>query len=212
MGKHQAVVIFDWDDTLLPTTWLRERDYHWSECDDEVHLQRIVQRSKSLLETAIGAAHAYIITNAGSGWVEYSAARWAPDLLPMLRKVPVISAQDKFKVDFPDVMQWKIQAFLEVQQQLDTVPFTNLVVIGDADYEMKAARIMGTKFEAGLVKTVKLRENPSLEELMMELEVVDTSLERIIGSVRNLSLRLESKLGKFSLGRAWMREVAIGQS
>merc|ERR1719203_2129174 len=192
--KHQCVIIFDWDDTILPTTWLREQDYHPGDCDeDDDCLQKIAQHSKSLLETAISAGHTYIITNASSGWAEYSAARWAPELLPVLRKVPVISARDKFEAAFPQVRQWKIQAFLEVQRQLDATPITNLVALGDADYEIEAARIMGDEFEEGLVKTVKFRPQPGLGEHLQQVEIVDKNLERVVGSVRNLKVCLERK-------------------
>merc|ERR1719288_177965 len=134
--KHQCVIIFDWDDTLLCTTWLREQERQPSELDSE-RLQKIVELSKSLLERAAKAGSTYVITNAMSGCVEYSAARWAPELLPALRKVRVISARDKFEASFPDdIRQWKIQAFLEVQRQLDAMLVTNLVALGDAQYEI----------------------------------------------------------------------------
>ena len=35
-----------------------------------------------------GEGHTFIITNAMNGWVEYSAAKWVPELLPVLQKVP----------------------------------------------------------------------------------------------------------------------------
>lgn len=190
--KHQTVVIFDWDDTLLCTTWLRHYNYQPNDSDET--LRSIVQHSKTLLETAVRAGHTYVITNAMSGWVEYSAARWAPELLPALRKVRVISARDKFEADFPDdVCQWKIQAFLEVQRQLDSTPITNLVALGDADYEMEAARIMGDEFDEGLVKTVKFQPNPDPEGHLMQLALVAKNLERVIGSVRNLKVNLTRK-------------------
>lgn len=187
--KHQTVIIFDWDDTLLCTSFLREHD---CQCEsDEETLRSIVEHAKGMLEMAIKAGSTYIITNAQSGWVEYSAARWAPELLPTLRKVRVISARDKFEAAFPEeVGKWKIEAFLEVQRQLAATPITNLVALGDADYEMEAARIMGDEFEEGLVKTVKFRPAPGLEEHLRQMELVAESLERIIGSVRNLKVNL----------------------
>merc|ERR1712176_1334348 len=130
------------------------------------------------------------------GWVELSAARWAPELLPILRKVQVISARDKFEAAFPqDVGQWKIQAFLEVQRELDDTSITNLIALGDAEYEMEAARVMGDEFSEGLVKTVKFRPNPDPEEHVQQLQLVAQNLERIIVSVRNLKVNLKVNLG-----------------
>jgi len=193
--KHQSVIIFDWDDTLLCTSWLQERDYHLGASEnDDACLQKIVQRSKNVLETAIASGFTYVITNAMTGWVEYSAARWAPELLPVLRKLRVISARARFEDRFPDdVWQWKIQAFLEVQQQMNTTPITNLVALGDADYEIEAARIMGGEFEEGVVKTVKFRPHPNPTEHLKQLEIVDKNLEKVIGSARSMKVILERK-------------------
>jgi len=186
--KHQTVTIFDWDDTLLCTSWLRE--YEVDEATEGL-LRQIAHNARLCLEQAIKAGQTYIITNAGSGWVEYSAARWVPELLPTLRQVRVISARDRFAPSYPDeVKQWKIQAFLEVQRQMDATPVTNLVVLGDADYEIEAARIMGDEFETGMVKTVKFRELPEPEEHLRQLELVARNLGKITAGVRNLKVVL----------------------
>lgn len=191
--KQQTLTIFDWDDTLLCTTWLKQQNYQPIATDDEP-LRKIVRHSKSMLETAIRCGETYIITNAMSGWVEFTAARWAPELLPVLRQVQIISARDRFQAAFPgDIGQWKIQAFLDLQKQLDSTVITNLVVLGDADYEMEAARIMGDQLEEGLVKTIKFRPRPFLLEHLSELEVVSRNLEKMIRSVRNLKVSLSSK-------------------
>merc|ERR1712039_165905 len=97
-----------------------------------------------------------------------------------------ISARDKFEAAFPrDVYQWKIHAYLEVQRQLDATPITNLIALGDADYEMEAARIVGAEFAEGLVKTVKFRPDPDPEEHLQQLELVAQNFQRIMQSVHN---------------------------
>ena len=45
----------------------------------ERNLRDIEAASKKLLELAKRMGHTFIITNAMSGWVEYSAAKWVPD-------------------------------------------------------------------------------------------------------------------------------------
>merc|ERR1712098_224517 len=39
----------------------------------------------------------YIITNGTSGWVEESAERWIPSLMPLLKNIKIISARSKFE-------------------------------------------------------------------------------------------------------------------
>ena len=76
---------------------------------------------------------------------------------------------------------------------MDTTPITNLVVLGDADYEMEAARVMATQFEEGLVKTVKFQPNPNPEMHFKQLKLVAQGLETIIGSARNMKVSLVRK-------------------
>merc|ERR1712087_1023377 len=126
--------------------------------------------------------------------VEYSAARWVPDLLPVLQRVKVVSARTNHEPEYPgEVSKWKIQAFLEVQRQLDSQIITNLVSLGDSNFEMDAVHVMGKEFAQALVKTIKFQESPSPEELLKQLELVGQKFEKIIENARNLKIGLLRK-------------------
>lgn len=192
--KHQTVLIFDWDDTLLCTSFLNLRQEQTMPPVVERHLRGIEAAGRHLLELALKLGHTFIITNAMNGWVEYSAAKYVPNLLPVLQKVRVISARGRFESQFPnEVSKWKIQAFLEVQRQLDSQIITNLVSLGDSNFEMDAVHVMGKEFAQALIKTIKFRENPSPEELLKQLELVSQKFERIVENARNLKIGLERK-------------------
>lgn len=192
--KHQTVIIFDWDDTMLCTSFLNLRQDQVLPPSVERHLREIEGAAKRLLELALRLGHTFIITNAMNGWVEYSSAKWVPELLPVLQKVRVISARTKYEPHFPgEVSKWKIQAFLEVQRQLDSQIITNLLSLGDSNFEMDAVHVMGKEFAQALVKTIKFRENPSPEELLKQLELVTQKFERIVENARNLKIGLERK-------------------
>jgi len=192
--KHQTVVIFDWDDTLLPTSFLNMRQDTPISPVVERHLRAIEAADKKLLEQAMKLGHTFIITNAMNGWVEYSAAKYVPDLLKTLEKIPVISARSKFESSYPgEVNKWKVNAFLEVQRQLNSEIITNLISLGDSNFEMDAVHVMGKEFSQALVKTIKFRESPSPEELLKQLELVGQKFERIVENARNLKIGLERK-------------------
>uniref|UniRef100_A0A7S4VK01 Uncharacterized protein n=1 Tax=Alexandrium monilatum TaxID=311494 RepID=A0A7S4VK01_9DINO len=192
--KHQTVIIFDWDDTLLCTSFLNLRLEQTLSPVVERHLREIENAARRLLELAMRLGHTFIITNAMNGWVEYSSAKWVPELLPVLQKVRVISARTKYEPQFPgEVSKWKVQAFLEVQRQLDSEIITNLISLGDSNFEMDAVHVMGKEFSQALIKTIKFRENPSPEELLKQLELVSHKFERIVENARNLKIGLERK-------------------
>lgn len=192
--KHQTVIIFDWDDTLLCTSFLNLRQEETLPPIVERHLKGIETAAIRILEIAMRMGSTFIITNAMNGWVEYSAAKYVPLLLPILQKVRVISARSKYESQHPtEVAQWKIQAFLEVQRQLDSEIITNLISLGDSNFEMEAVHIMGREFEQALVKTIKFRESPTPEELLKQLDLVSQKFARIVENARNLKIGLERK-------------------
>jgi len=195
LPKSQTVIIFDWDDTLLCTSYLNRREGKSMRPTTEADLKLIGDIVGRLLVKASQMGHCFIITNAMTGWVEYSCARYLPALLPTLEKnVKIISARSRYEELYPhDVRQWKKKAFLDVQQEFNLPVVTNLNSLGDAQYEMDAARIMGQEFSHALVKTVKFQENPTPEELLKELEIVEQKFESVVGNARNLKVSLERR-------------------
>jgi hypothetical protein len=199
LPSHQTVIIFDWDDTLLCTSFLNRYEGRPLSPAVQSNLEGIESNAKQLLELAMRLGHTYIITNAGEGWVEHSCAKWIPGLLPTLEKIEIISARSRYESLYPnDVSMWKIHAFRDLQRRLDLPIITNLNSMGDANYEMEATQMMGKEFSEALVKTIKLREHPSPEELLKELELVVKNFERIVMNARNLKIGLERKVGNSS--------------
>jgi len=192
--KHQTVIVFDWDDTLLCTSYLSSQGDDRLPTHVEQHLRSTQQVARRLLERALQSGHTFIITNARNGWVEYSAEKWAPGLLPVLQKVRVISARSKYEPQFPgQASMWKVAAFLDVQRKLNSQIISNLISIGDSTLEMDAAHVMAKQFDTALIKTVKLREHPSPEGLYKQLNLVSQKFERIIENARNLRIGLEQR-------------------
>ena len=97
-------------------------------------------------------AHTFIITNAMSGWVEYSSAKWPPELLPVLQKVRVIFARTIRKLSYSKV--WVPSA----QQP----PEHQTVIIFDWDDTLLCASFLNLRQEQHLGPAVvrHLRRRP----------------------------------------------------
>jgi len=148
-------------------------------------LRGIEKAVKRLLELSLACGEVWIITNALTDWVEYSAEKYMPDLLPVLRRVHIVSARTRFESEHPGKTdEWKTYAFLEVKQLLDPTKLANLLSLGDSLRELEAVKALGRSlgWEPGrpegaagarpraLVKTVKFKEAPSAEDLQVGLE------------------------------------------
>lgn len=202
---HQTCVIFDWDDTLLCTSFLTPypsmlMDPRQIIPRDMVEpLETLDKCASSLLKQAkvLSPDMTFIITNAAEGWVQMSSARFMPRTQAELKKgVIIISARTKFEKLFPhDYQEWKIKAFLEAHSLLEKDAITNLIAIGDNNIEIEAAYHLASQFSNAFIKTIKFREGPSIQELTKQLKLVSNQFSQIVSAAKNLTVRLQ-KFGK----------------
>eukprot|EP00922_Rhytidocystis_sp_ex-Travisia-forbesii_P063478 GHVS01094445.1.p1 GENE.GHVS01094445.1~~GHVS01094445.1.p1 ORF type:complete len:335 (+),score=80.78 GHVS01094445.1:84-1088(+) len=129
--QHQTVIIFDWDDTLLSTSYINLRGQEGLTPLALAQLESVARNVISLLELAKKMGRVFIITNAMEGWVEYSVEKYLPSAQQLVTSIKIISARNRYEAAFPgEYYQWKIQAFLEVQRQLNSEIITNLISVG----------------------------------------------------------------------------------
>ena len=196
--RHNNLIIFDWDDTLLPTSFLLyknkiELDNKLSE-KDQAKILKLEQSVKNLLTLSLSKGDVYIITNAGEGWVEESAKTYYPIIKEILEQIEVISARKDFEAKFPENSKlWKINAFLDLKKRLNDTLITNIICLGDSIFEMEAGKILAANFIHAVIKTIKFKENPKPEELNKQLNLVLNQFNSIFTSSKNLTVRVEKK-------------------
>jgi hypothetical protein len=193
--RRETLTIFDWDDTLLCSSFLsaHSKDGELPSATKQ-HLRNIEASTRQLLEFAIRRGKCIIVTNAVEGWVEYSAAKYLPGLCDVLAKVQVISARSTYGQTMPDQAdEWKVQAFRALRQQLGDQVHLNLTVIGDSEMEMLAGKVLSQEFDHVVLKTIKLKEAPSPEDLFKEHQVISQKFEKILIAPRELSISLSRK-------------------
>ncbi|CAI2366092.1 unnamed protein product [Moneuplotes crassus] len=196
--SHQTVFIYDWDDTLLCTSFLNPTGFY--EEDVEIpemakkHLEKLEKAVEKLIVASVKHGKTYIVTNAAEGWVQFSSKKYMPKVYSALSDVEVISARSLFELQFPgDSYEWKMQAFTNIQKDLESSMITNIIACGDSRIEMEAARHIAKLFQTAFIKTVKFKETPTPEELIKQLNLVIQKLDHISSAPRNLTIRLERK-------------------
>eukprot|EP00913_Durusdinium_trenchii_P020972 g19707.t1 len=98
-----------------------------------------------------------------------------------------------------DYRVWKCRAFLDLM--LDKgLQCRDLVVIGDSLYdaraesgslEMEAGSLIGQFFQHVRVKMLKLKENPSVENLSQQLNTLQTCFKDVASIPNNFFVRLD---------------------
>lgn len=197
-ASFNSIVIFDWDDTLMCTSFLTphgvfEEDVELSDEDLELiaKLEFCVLRLLTMCFDAL--ADVYIITNSQEGWIEYSANRFLPSISKLLSKIKVISARAQFENIFPnDSKRWKIEAYLSIRSRYPDVS-TNLINMGDSLYDLEAGGFLAKQFKECYLKSVKFRECPTIAEMIKQLNLIINQFSLVFKSVKNMSIRVEKK-------------------
>ena len=193
---HNSLIIFDWDDTILPTSFLTPRgifdDKNELNPKEAARIHKLEETVKNLLSIAVKKGGIYIITNAGERWVQFSAKKYYPSVEEILNKIKVISARSLYESKYPnDSKKWRIEAFLNIKKNVNNDLIANIICLGDSVFVMEAGRILASKFIHAVIKTIKFRENPKPEELNKQLNNVYNKFNSIYTSSKNLTIRVE---------------------
>jgi hypothetical protein len=206
-----TTIIFDWDDTLLASSFLSAHGFRLDAPLDgltaemESHLRQLEKSVGNLLTMAMSCGQTCIITNAETGWVQLSAQKFMPGVVPLLSKVKIVSARSTFEAQFPDSpQQWKFQAFSErlnevfgsqpAAAEAPVSPMKNVLSFGDSHVEREAVHTVTRPMKETQTKSVKFVERPSIEQLRRQIELVTNCFEYICNHEGDLDLMLTISL------------------
>lgn len=212
--KRESHIIFDWDDTLLSSSYLSGKGYRLDSVlvrgdgsDIDIELNKLEQSVIQLLTTALQYGNTvHIITNAETGWVQLSAAKFIPAVVPMLSKLNICSARSTYESMFPDSpLKWKYHAMQERLYNIynnsnnvnnTTTTEKHILSFGDSHVEREAVRAVTRGLQHTLTKSVKFAERPSMEQLRRQIELVNNCFEYINNHTGDLDLQLTVTLNQ----------------
>ena len=163
--KYNSLIFFDWDDTLLCSSFLIE--YSQQDINKNILNQTNKNSYKyymnnleiivyNLLETSINYGDTYIITNASKNWVIYSSFKYFPKVIQLFNKIRIISARDAYENQFPNQTKfWKLAVFMDIANLYNKNLVTNIISIGDSSIENEAAFKLSCLFSECYIKTIK---------------------------------------------------------
>jgi len=198
-----TVIIFDWDDTLLASSFLSANGYRLDtdmppNAEIDGHLRELEAAVCGVLSHALCYGHVNIVTNAETGWVQLSAQKFLPAVVPFLSKVNVLSARSTFEPHHPDApLKWKFYAFQEkltgvfgAHGLASSERRKNVISFGDSHVEREACRAVTRGMPNTRTKSVKFAERPSMEQLRRQIELVTNCFQYIHTHDGDLDLQL----------------------
>lgn len=207
--RERTVVVFDWDDTLCPSTWLHANNLLPKCRGDPVFLSAQQQKTLDaissnvirIIRKAVSFGPVFIVTAAEYGWVELSCTLFMPSAQEILNlpDVHVVSARTWYEQTFGyqgDANSWKYEVmqliaqkcFAESTTSLDS--YFNLVSIGDSMAERDACHLAIENIPNTYAKTLKYIEHPGSEEMIQQLQLTFESFDQMCTWENCLDLQL----------------------
>lgn len=201
--KKQTILIFDWDDTLLPSSWLKRNnclltDMHVKE-EVIAPLALVAKSVKALLDLAQQFGEVVIVTNAEQGWIDLSCRKWFPELHSYIMSFQLTSARSTWEpMGVVSPCGWKARAFKDVIEFFYSrfgyqQSWKNVISIGDSPHEREALMrvTLGATLKGCRTKSVSLMIRPSANQLKKQLDMMCVSLQQIVYHDDHLDLQMQ---------------------
>jgi len=196
--EAEALMIFDWDDTLFPTSWIQKHgllvDGVTISSEQEAQLKRMADSARSTLEKALAIGTVVIVTNAEQGWIEKSCKKFTPSLVGLMKKVDMVSARSTYEKYVDSPSEWKRLAFeYEIGQFYQSGSIhqqRNIVSLGDSFHELHALAAVTRNMANCYAKSVKLLEAPSIQQLIDQHGMLTGSLNDVVEHRGHLNIEM----------------------
>jgi hypothetical protein len=228
MDPDQTIILFDWDDTICPSTWVRShvrfdkkgKPANSNAPSIQQELTKLVDQALPLLRAAKAMAQVVIVTNARRPWVETSCQHFMPSLMRELEGVNVIYAMEFLEEDEADYMinpelltEAKARAMKsavsDFYSRYRNQSWKNVVSIGDALYEHDAIRQVTherpTDSKKCRTKTIKLMEGPTSAVMVKQLGLVESWLAKVVNADHDIDIDLSADLAALT---QWVQEYS----
>jgi len=200
---EETFFIFDYDDTILPSTWVNRQGLRLDagSCPNPQQLAvlgEVAALAAKTIRLARQRGTVIFVTNAERGWIELSCQKFMPTLTPLLENIRMVSARTTYEgPSAPSPLDWKMCAFEDAlvhhfgARLADPNSRKNVLSLGDGIHEREAL-LQSTQ---GLFnchpKSLKFVERPDISQVLKQLELISGNFENIVNHMGSLDLRIQ---------------------
>jgi hypothetical protein len=195
-NQSRTLCIFDWDDTLFPTSSLQLLDLLYGDFvlskEQVEEFLRLADSVENILRSALQFGRVVIVTNAQKGWVEKCCARMMPSLLSLFPEVDIISARSAYESCTSSPFEWKRLAFDKEAETLETLGIQEytLISLGDSAYELRAIKAISDSRPSCCGKSCKFMQKPTVEELIMQHDFMSSRFSEFVEYSGHIDIKL----------------------
>jgi len=199
--KEETFFIFDWDDTVLPSSWVQRQGLRLDAGsrvtpEQREQLATVAEAAAKTLRAARQHGTVILVTNAERGWIELSCQKFMPTLAPMLESLRMVSARTAYEgAGCKSPLDWKLRAFdAEIMKffgsdvALDASKRKNVLSLGDSVHEREALLRAASALPNCHPKSLKFVERPDLSQICKQHELINSCFEQVVHHIGHLDL------------------------
>eukprot|EP00928_Gymnodinium_smaydae_P016198 TRINITY_DN16041_c0_g1_i1.p1 TRINITY_DN16041_c0_g1~~TRINITY_DN16041_c0_g1_i1.p1 ORF type:complete len:349 (+),score=64.33 TRINITY_DN16041_c0_g1_i1:57-1103(+) len=198
---EETLFVFDWDDTILPSSWLQRHGLRLDDASVVEDWQRdllaeVADVAGETFRLAKQHGTVVLLTNAERGWIELSCQKFMPGFCPWLDDVKIVSARTTYESpQCKSPLDWKVKAFEDeiaracgYETLIDASKRKNIHSIGDSVHEREALLRSTCSLPSCRSKSLKLVERPDISQIVKQHNLVTSCFDQIVHHDGNLDL------------------------
>ncbi|CAK9081088.1 unnamed protein product [Durusdinium trenchii] len=187
-SAEETLFIFDWDDTVLPSSWVQGQGLRLDDSSEVLpwhrqQLSKVAAAAAETLRLAKQLGTVVLITNAERGWIELSCQKFLPTLFPALESVKVLSARTTYESScVASPLDWKVNAFAAEVARIygNGDRRKNVLSLGDSVHEREALLRSTSRMPNCRSKSLKFVERPDISQICKQHALVCNCFEKIV--------------------------------
>ncbi|SBT71950.1 HAD domain ookinete protein, putative [Plasmodium malariae] len=181
----KKLIVFDYDDTILPTSWITIKMKLGLYDTIPVHIKQLFTKLSTVvintLNLCLTQGKLVIVTNASLEWLINSAKKFIPFVWSFImhNNIRIISARDRLINSLIDPKDWKKVIFHQIINELLSPYLFNasficfIYSVGDGNDERNACFFISqlNQYSSCIFKSLKFLSEPTCQKLIAEHEL-----------------------------------------
>ena len=189
--KKETVFIFDWDDTLMCTSFILSKDQNLSEED-----KKLINNLGKIVNIFLKECNKYgkiiIMTNSTEKWMKQTSEKYLKIKNILISKIQIISTRDLFSKKGIETKKWKELAMEDILYKYGD-KIENIICGSDSENDIEVFKNISKKYNKINISTIKFKSKPSPLIMIKQIQYLNKKINEIIGTNKNYYLIKEKE-------------------
>ena len=185
-SKKETIFLFDWDDTLMCTSFILSKVQPLSE-EEIKTTSNLGLKVTNFLEECSKQGKIIIMTNSSKDWMKNTYEQYLKIKEEFFKNIKIISTRDLYLKNNIPKEKWKEMALNEFLSKFGD-EIENLICASDSEGDINLFKNISKIKKGKNISTIKFKSNPSPQIMIKEIDFLTKTIFDIIGKNKHYYL------------------------